>query len=436
MNEILGSVAVLRCLAAIADLDGSLGAFTWLNPRVREQAAEGLSIDDPGRLLQGVPVAVKELFDVAGAPRTGGSRVLDGSQAEHDSPCVRAIREQGGLVLGLTRSHEFAWGITTQHETRGGTGHPMAPSRIPGGSSGGSAVAVATGMARLALGTDTGGSTRIPAAFCGVIGFKPTWGLVPLVGCMPLAPTLDTVGLIANAVGDIKLMFQGLAGQEIDATVNWDAMNIGIPAGVSKSLEPRTAPVRAGARVLARRGATIHEVEMPPEDHVLSVFAHVQMREALVIHRDVLGSYPARSELYGRDVRERLATAALQRDEEYEWAVTAREELRKEMSGILGDLDAILSPIASITPPVRTNPDFVSVGAMTLRKAVMGDTVLQNLCGLPALSLPSGVTPEGFPAAVQVTSGFHRDGLCVAVAEGLSEGRPRVRKPEPFREDS
>lgn len=412
---------VRRCLSAIAARDGALSAFTWLNPRVVEQTVDShVTRRSSPRLLEGVPLAVKELFDVAGAPQTGGSFALQEVLASNDAVCVGALREEGAVVVGLTRSHEFGWGITTQHETRGGTGHPDAPSRIPGGSSGGSAVAVAAGMARIALGTDTGGSTRIPAAFCGVVGFKPTWGLVPLTGSIPLAPSLDTAGLIAHSVADIDLAFRVLAPSHDSREVHWDTIKIGVPVGILDSQELRTEPVRSSARLFSRMGATIHEVELPPQEHLLSVFANVQMREALVTHRDVLGTYPSNAERYGRDVRERLAAAATQQDCEYEGAIVAREELRREMGDIFKDVDALLTPIASIAPPQRTSPDLVPDGSLTLRAAVMGDTVLQNLCGLPSISVPFGLTQEGFPAAVQVTSARYRDGLCLELAEALS----------------
>ena len=420
-----GLVEIRRCLSAISERDGALGAFTWLNPRVVEQAVDSYSTRrNTRRLIQGVPVAVKELFDVAGAPQTGGSFALQELMAASDAVCVQALREQGALVVGLTRSHEFGWGITTQHETRGGTSHPDAPSRIPGGSSGGSAVAVAAGMARIALGTDTGGSTRIPAAFCGVVGFKPTWGLIPLTGSIPLAPSLDTAGLIARSVADIDMAFRAIASSEDSREVNWETIRIGVPVGILDSRELRTEPVRSSSRVLSRKGARIHEVELPPQEHLLSVFSDVQMREALVTHRDVLGTYPSKAELYGRDVRERLAVAAIQQDREYEGAVAAREKLRREMGDILNEVDALLTPIASIAPPERARPDFLSDGSLPLRAAVMCDTVLQNLCGLPSISVPFGFTPEGFPAAVQVTSSGHRDGLCLELAEVLDQASP------------
>lgn len=420
MADDSGLEEIRCCLSAIAERDGELGAFTWLNPRVVEQAVDSHSTRrSTPRLLQGVTMAVKELFDVAGAPQTGGSFALQEVVATKDAVCVRALREEGAVVVGLTRSHEFGWGITTQHETRGGTGHPDAPSRIPGGSSGGSAVAIAAGMARIALGTDTGGSTRIPAAFCGVVGFKPTWGLVPLTGSIPLAPSLDTAGLIARSVADIALVFRVLAPSHDSREVHWDTIKIGVPVGILDSQELRTEPVRSSSRLLARMGATIHEVELPTQEHLLSVFANVQMREALVTHRDVLGTYPSNVDRYGRDVRERLAAAATQQDCEYEAAIAAREKLRQEMVDIFEDVDALLTPIASVAPPQRTSPDFVTDGSLTLRAAVMGDTVLQNLCGLPSISVPFGLTQEGFPAAVQVTSARHRDGLCLELAEAL-----------------
>jgi aspartyl-tRNA(Asn)/glutamyl-tRNA(Gln) amidotransferase subunit A len=199
---------VAELSARIQQVDSSIGAFTVLTLDVAlrdadactEELAHGIRRGS----LHGVPIAIKELFDVKDARTTYGSMVMGERLAEHDAEAVRRLRDAGAIILGLTRSHEFGWGITTQHARMGSTRNPWAFNRVPGGSSGGSAAAVAAGMVPIALASDTGGSIHIPSAYCGVAGLTPTYGRVSKCGAVPVAPSLDP-GLISRDVGPLAI---------------------------------------------------------------------------------------------------------------------------------------------------------------------------------------------------------------------------------------
>jgi Asp-tRNA(Asn)/Glu-tRNA(Gln) amidotransferase A subunit family amidase len=205
------------CLTRIAELDGAINAFVWVDEAGALAAARALSqeLSDGHRrgALHGIPIAVKELIDVAGAPAEYGSEIGKGNVTHVDAEVVSRLRRAGAVIVGTTRSHEFGWGITTQHAVRGGTRNPNALNHVPGGSSGGAGAAVAAGMVPASLATDTGGSIRIPSAFCGVAGIKPTFGRVVRTGVVPMAPSFDTVGVIASYVEDLWPILHEISGR-------------------------------------------------------------------------------------------------------------------------------------------------------------------------------------------------------------------------------
>lgn len=424
---------VAECLDRIATRDGDIGAFTWTSPTAQDEAAalsRELATGTWRGPLHGLPVAVKELFDVKGAPRTGGSLVLTGGIATADSQLVARIRQAGAVVVGTTRSHEFAWGITTQHAERGGTANPYDLSRIPGGSSGGAAAAVASGMVSISVGTDTGGSIRIPAAFCGVVGFKPSPGVLPIQGCIPLAPSFDTAGVIAPSVGGIEF-FMAALGMSINppngfsnAAADRPGGVEGIAIGFSPALiefgwdSERLSCYRAMLSLLEGRGARLVEISVPPAADLRRAFSTIQAREALNIHTYVLGTYPRHRATYGVDVGERLdAAARVSAADE----VAARASLAKLSSQFICEMDRVdflVTPIVTVAPPMRTDPDFVDAdGTRTpLRDAVMGFSVPQNACGLPAVVIPMGFASDGLAMSVQVSTGPGRDAQCLSAA--------------------
>lgn len=442
---------VASCLARIEEADDAVGAFTWLDPTVMEQAEVlGRELDE-GRSrgpLHGIPIAVKELFDVAGAPVTYGSMVLSGEPAAADAQIVRRLRTAGALVVGTTRSHEFGWGITTQHASRGSTHNPWDLDRVPGGSSGGSAAAVASGMVPLAVASDTGGSIRIPSAFCGVAGIKPSYGRIPKSGAVALAPSFDTPGFIAPSVSDLVdalLLTSGtdpadpttvIAGLEpltshaVDGTgsrTRREPSLAGMRVGYSPLLQELTAATdrrddyERALEAAAGLGADLVELTVPPGGDFRRAFAIIQMAEAVTVHRDVLTTYPARSASYGLDVLSRLEAASAIDVSALLGAVAESRRLHAGLLLGLGQVDVLLSPISTVPPPLCSDPDNVDVDGVLvpLREAVMGLTTPQNLTGLPTVAAPFGLSADGLPVGVQVTAPKGGELLALRVASEI-----------------
>jgi aspartyl-tRNA(Asn)/glutamyl-tRNA(Gln) amidotransferase subunit A len=436
------------CLARIADVDSEVGAITWLDPTAMEQAEKLGRELQAGRVrgpLHGIPIGVKELFDVAGAPATYGSRVLPSTAALADAGIVHRLREAGAVIVGTTRSHEFGWGITTQHHSRGSTHNPWDLDRIPGGSSGGSAAAVAAGMISLAVASDTGGSIRIPAAFCGVAGIKPSYGRITKAGAVALAPSLDTPGFIARSVHDLLealLVASGvdpldpttviadlapLRREEVHGmrdTAHGRESLAGLRLGYSPDLlELTTATERLGDfhRALGwaqELGAQLVELTLPRASDFRRAFSVIQMADAVTVHRDVLRTYPGQAGDYGPDVRSRLDAAVGLDVSALLGAVALARQLHAELLIGLQSVDVLLSPISTVPPPLCIDPDHVQVdgAAVPLREAVMGLTTPQNLTGLPAVAVPFGLSSDGLPVGLQVTAARGRELMALRVA--------------------
>jgi aspartyl-tRNA(Asn)/glutamyl-tRNA(Gln) amidotransferase subunit A len=407
--------AVESCLARIAQVDGETGAFTLvLHDRARADA-EALGRElragtDRGP-LHGIPFAVKDLFDVEGTVTTAGSNVPVGGErraARDDAPVVERLRRAGAIVVGRTRTHEYAWGITTRHADGTGAANPWDTSRITGGSSGGSAAAVAAGCVPVALGTDTGGSIRIPAAFCGTVGWKPAYGTLPLDGVVPLAPSLDHVGVLARTVEDAALVHAAAAGTEPSPWA--PAAASGLRLGVLEDPAlPRPAPsveaaIDAVVRALGEGGARVTAAGPGGGHRPFDVFGPIQMREALHVHTTLLGTWPGSAASYGPDVAGRLRRAGEVTGAVVAEASAAREEIRRALAASLAGLDAVLSPVTPCAPPAVADPDHVLLGGerMPLRDAVMPFNVAANLAGLPAAAVPAGLDDDGLPVSVQV----------------------------------
>jgi aspartyl-tRNA(Asn)/glutamyl-tRNA(Gln) amidotransferase subunit A len=383
------------CLARIEAVDPQVGAFVEVLADEARAAARRLPAVPPtdGRLpLYGVPFAVKDLFDVAGCRTTAGSEVPfgDGRPAAGDAVAVARLRAAGGILLGRTRTHEFAWGITTRHPRLGGTVNPRDPSRVAGGSSGGSAAAVASGAVPVALGTDTGGSIRIPAAFCGVVGWKPTRGVVSLDGVVPLSPTLDHGGVLARTVADVALVATPSARRPVPVARR---VGMGAPTGIEGAL--------------ADAGVEVVELALPAPDELRAVQVAIQQAEVLDLHQRQWGTWPRHADRYGEDVAERFRLAAEQvTPARTEAAYRRRAELIAEVDAVLerAGVDAVLLPLAPCGPSTLDDPDHVVVDGVRvpLRDAVMPWTALGNVTGFPACAVPVGLGDHGLPRAVQL----------------------------------
>ena len=434
-------------------MDGHIGAFACvLEEQARARAAkltEELAQGHHRGPLHGVPVAVKELFDMRGAPGDYGSEVLAGRIAAADAECVRRLRRAGAVIVGTTRSHEFGWGITTQHQTRGGTRNPWNLDRVPGGSSGGSGAAVAAGMVPAAVGSDTGGSIRIPACFCGVAGLKPTFGRIGRTGGVALAPSFDTVGALGRSISDAALLVKAMSGpdrKDPDCTgtgygtadrlrSSLDGIRVATaPALIDIGLDDGIAAVYGQALdSLERLGAELVEIDLPTAQEILEAFRPLQMAEAHHVHQS-MGLFPDRADLYGPDVRSRLEAAADVSIGDYLAAQRERRRITAAFDRQLERVDGLVSPISAVGPSRIDRPDEAVLNGQRvgMRDTVMRFTVPQNMTGLPAGIVRAGFDPEGLPVGVQLTAGRGQEGAVVAIAAALqAELGPIGTAPEP-----
>jgi aspartyl-tRNA(Asn)/glutamyl-tRNA(Gln) amidotransferase subunit A len=392
-----------------------LGAFVTLTlERAREEAraAERAYRDGTARPLEGLTLAVKDLFDTAGVETTYGSRIFKGHVPKTDAYAVRRARDAGAIVVGKTLTHEFAWGITSDNPHFAPCRNPWDPERVPGGSSGGSGVALATGQVALALGTDTGGSIRIPAAFCGVSGLKPTYNRIPATGVFPLARSLDHAGPMARTPEDVRLFFEALTGERAKGE---PASRVAIcPDLHLHALTPAIQRLFDDAA----RALGAFEVPFDEPERIYPAFIPIQSVEAALVHAP---TFPSRREEYGADVAARIERAQTVTVEEYVEATATRERIRAGFARIFAVADILLTPIHGEPPEPR------GVGAQSFRDAVLPFTVPQDLAGLPSAAVPVGFDELGMPVGVQLTGPAHSEGRVLATAEALFSATASAR---------
>ncbi len=351
--------------------------------------------------LAGIPIAVKDLIDQRGLPNTAGSsfyRRVPGKTA----PAIRRLEEAGAIVIGRTVLHEFAFGFSSENPWTGAARNPWDIELSTGGSSGGSAAAVAAKMAAGALGTDTGGSVRVPAAVCGIVGLKVTYGRIPLEGVVPLAPTLDTVGPMARSVADAAMMYNVMASISggdpgsllLPEAVDLTGMRFGVPhPWVDRVLDPLIAEAFQGfLGYLASQGAAVIDVDEPLlEPSEMIVFSSYP--EISRVHADW---FPSRHHDYGEDVQERLREALLLTVEQGTRGQLWRRELQDRMTLIFEDIDVLVTPTVAAARK-RIGDDEIEIGSDQefYRSAFSAFTSLVNQAGIPALSVP--VLVEGIP---------------------------------------
>jgi aspartyl-tRNA(Asn)/glutamyl-tRNA(Gln) amidotransferase subunit A len=400
-------------LDRIGRYDGKLNAFLTVTAEralAEAEAAEQTLVrgDAHGPLL-GIPIAYKDIYLTKGIRTTGGSALLADWVPEEDSTCGVKLTAAGSVMLGKVITHEFAFGLQTP-------GHKFLPARnpwsldcVPGGSSSGSGTALAAGLCLGALGSDTGGSIRGPAAFCGITGLKPTYGRVSKYGVLPLAWSLDHAGPMARSVEDCALMLQALAGYDPKDPCS-DPMPVGdyltalkngvkgLRIGVLTPPEggeldpPVAAAYEAAAKTFAGLGATMADVTLPTLS-LAGASSAIMLSEAYAYHKANLEAHP---ELYGEQVVGRFAAGGLFSGEEYVQAQRIRSKLRSDVATVMAQIDVLVMPV---TPNVA--PTFAeSIGAPNRRMwTYMGPL---NMCGLPALALPTGFSGEGLPTSMQI----------------------------------
>ncbi|RRO20597.1 amidase [Saccharopolyspora rhizosphaerae] len=408
-------------LRAIDALDGGINAFVTVDREGALRAAEKADAElaegrDRGP-LHGIPVAVKDIIDVAGVRTTMGSAHFADHVSTEDAECVARLREAGAVVVGKTTTHEFAFGATGDRACNGPSRNPHDPTRMTGGSSGGSGAAVAAGMVPLALGTDTGGSVRIPASLCGVAGFKPAYGAVPTAGVFPLSQTLDHVGVLAATTEDCRLGYRALAGlRPMPSREHGSEVSIGwIPPDVLHPTDPQvTATARAALDV---DGLDVREVRPAGLDGMLRAFGAIQFSEAHAVHAERVADAP---QLFTDDVLAILRKAGETAGWQYVRALTERDEWRGVVAALLDEVELLALPTTCVPAPEVDERQVEVQGArIPLRGALIGLTRPWNLAGVPALSLPAGAV-RGLPVGLQLVGRPGQEDRLFAVASRVS----------------
>ena len=364
---------------------GRIGAMELdeARKRIREKANLNAFISVSSEEGSGTVVAVKDLVDVAGMVTTGGGVILPNEPAAEDAAVVKRLRREGCVMVGKTNLHEFAYGVTSVNPHYGAVRNPHDRRLVAGGSSGGSAVAVATGMCDWAIGSDTGGSIRIPASLCGVVGFKPALGSIDTLGVIPLSRSLDTLGPMAHDVAEAALAFSMMSGETIttDPTAN---PRLAVPAGWVTDLDQPTAEAW---RLVS---AGVPEVDFVDREQLYTVGLTILLVEAAVYHRRWAAERP---EKYGADVighiRRGLAILAV----DFEEALLARRRLREQAIRAMDGIDALILPATAIVAPL------VEAGN-EVREPLSRFTRPFNTTGQPVVALPAPV--RGLPVGIQV----------------------------------
>jgi len=445
-------------LKRVQELDPGLGAFLSLNERLLEEA-EGV---DPGLPLAGLVVAVKDNIATRGLRTTAGSRLLENFVPPYEATAVARLRALGALVLGKTNLDEFGMGSSTEHSAFFPTKNPFDPHRVPGGSSGGSAAALAADLAPLALGSDTGGSVRQPAAFCGVYGLKPTYGRVSRFGLIAYASSLDQIGPMARSVRDLALLMDAMAGPD-----PLDATSLDLPPRFQEALEGPLPPLRLGVvrealagnspgveraleealKVFRELGLSVREVSWPSLPQALAAYYILAPAEAssnlarydgtLYGRRaegeEVEGMMEATRALFGLEVKRRVLVGTFVLSSGYYEAYYGRAQafrrrLKAEAQALFREVDLLLLP----TTPHPAFPFGARRDPLAMYREDLY-TVGANLTGLPALSFPAGF--EGhLPVGLQLLAPWGEDERLLRAALAFEEATARAHLRAPLGE--
>jgi len=366
-----------------------------------------------------MPISVKDLIDIAGQLTTAASHVRKGHLATRDATVIQRLREAGAVILGKTNLHEFALGTTSEESAFGAVHNPHDPTRSAGGSSGGSAAAVATGMGQASIGTDTGGSIRIPAAACGVVGLKPSLGEVPTDGVVPLCPTFDHVGPITRSVEDAAALWSVLAARPLPRLDESGSITLGALGGYFTALldaEVRAAFSSAVDRLRAS-GVRIDQRTVQGTERILDTYVNISLPEAAHWHASTLD---ARASDYQPPVRERLLKGRTISAVDYLAARDMRDVLRRAVDAALGGCDALVLPTLPIVAPKLGAADVAMDNGETLpvRTAMLRLTQLFNITGHPAISLP--IRSDGLPVGLQLVGRRDRTEQLLSVSSAVS----------------
>src|SRR5688572_3619390 len=427
-------------LAQIERLQPSLNAFITVTADLalkQARAAEREILRGQYRgALHGIPITLKDIFDVRGIRTTAGSKILRNSVAKENAVVVDRLLDAGVILLGKTNLHEFAFGATNINPHHGSVHNPWDLERISGGSSGGSAVAVATGQGLATLGTDTGGSIRLPAALCGIVGFKPTRRLVPVHGVIPLAPSLDHVGPLCRSVGDAAIIMSAIAGQDPRDTESLGKVGVAFDRGMRRGLrglkigvpkqyffdrlqEDVRRAVLTAIQHMEVNGCEIREVVLKNMEQTADLAGGITVIEALAFHWKWLQSRP---QDYGADLRTRMQGSASQLAVSYLHLREKHRHYRAEFARAFESVDLVVAPSAPVVAP-RMDETEVSVGRTKeeLRLALLRFTRPSDLTGFPAISLPCGFSKEKLPIGLQLMGPAFGDATVLRAAYGYEQ---------------
>jgi len=460
-NEISSEELTRACLGEINSLNGALHVYLEVFEEdaiasAKQSDARRTTSDDRFGVLDGIPLAMKDNILIQGKCATAGSKMLANHIAARDATVTRKLKAQGAVILGRTNMDEFAMGSSTERSAYGPTKHPRDPERVPGGSSGGSAVAVAAHFCLGALGSDTGGSIRQPAALCGVVGLKPTYGRVSRSGLIAMASSLDQIGPLTQTVEDAAIIFAAIHGQDpMDQTTSdekpfvpsWTekltGVRVGLPRqawgeGMSRGVRDR---VSEAVQVLESLGATIRDVELPYVDEALSVYyvlmpcevsANLARFDGMRYGRrepalPLFETYTrSRSEGLGPEVRRRilLGTYALSHgyyEAYYVQAKKVQTRIRRAYDAVFREVDILLTPTSPSTA-FKIGEKTQDPLAMYLEDIF---TVGANVTGLPAISVPCGDS-EGLPVGMHLTGRAFDEAALLAIARAYEENKTKT----------
>jgi aspartyl-tRNA(Asn)/glutamyl-tRNA(Gln) amidotransferase subunit A len=410
--------AVRACLARIDARDGAVNAVTTLSADAALAAAERAAKRwraGEARPLEGIPYGLKDVIDTAGIRTTRGSAIFDARVPERDAAVVEALASAGAILVAKLHTFAFALG-GPDVAGFGWTRNPRAPERIAGGSSSGPAAALAAGMLPLAIGTDTGGSIRLPAAYCGIAGLRPTPGRVSLDGVCPLTWTLDTVGPMAREAADLEPVLAALSARETEQT-GPGCLVVGVPrAWFFEQCSPAVLDaVEEAIERIQDLGARVVDVEIPHAKLADEIGRTIVTVEAGAIHEELLERVG--EEAYPPDFAARLVAARQVDARDYARALRKRALLADDFAAAFEVADVVVTPTSAVVAPRHADvADSLGPGASAWRELATRMTFPVTLAGVPAVSVPAPIRPGALPVGVQIVAPAGRDELCLGVA--------------------
>jgi aspartyl-tRNA(Asn)/glutamyl-tRNA(Gln) amidotransferase subunit A len=435
-------------LARIVELDPKLNSFITVTPDLALEQAKQAESDlfaprgrhrDRGP-LHGIPISLKDNIYTEDVRTTAGSRILGKFIPQHDAVVVKQAKEAGAVILGKTNMHEFAYGVTSNNPHYGPVHNPWDLSRIPGGSSGGSAAAVAAGLCFGSIGSDTGGSIRIPAALCGIVGLKPTLGRVSVDGVIPLSPRLDCVGPLARTVHDTALLLEPILprvkGEPSPRALKNSAakprkLRLGIPKEFFLDVVSHDvyAVFEEALRILKKQRATFKEISLSLLSETEDAGNQIAWAEATHYHQQA-GWFPSRAADYGDDVRSRIEMGTKVSATTYLSALELREKFIQQFHLALEDarIDALVVPTTPITAPL-IGQESIRLGNQSTRALLLRANRPANLAGVPAISVPCGFSHAGLPVGLQLIGAVADEHLLLQVAHLFDRVHSDHRRP-------